>query len=60
MKVEIELDEDHVYHLMDLLHMDVNMYIKNDISKRLLNDSQKYDGIEINKAIAKELKKALR
>jgi hypothetical protein len=55
-----KLDKEQIYHLIDLLQIDIDLYESNDSSKRLLSDSQKFEGIKYNECTIKDLALMLR
>jgi len=56
----MKLNEEQIYHLLDLLEADTVLYLMNHRSKEILSGAQKTEGILFNKEIMKQLKKGLK
>lgn len=56
----MKLNEEQIYHLLDLLEADTVLYLMNHRSVDVLSGAQKTQSILFNKEIIKELKKGLK
>ena len=53
------MNEEQIHHLIDLVEMDITLFLMNDESKRSMSDSQKSEAVIFNRDLIIELQKGL-